>query len=756
MKWKQRQAKPLSDDLIEEFQLSPIQAKLFSLREINTAEKLEKWFNASEYDLADPYLMHDMAKAIERINQAIDNGEKITIYGDYDADGITSTTIMVETLSILGADVHYFIPDRFKDGYGPNLDRYKELVENGTNLIITVDNGVTGVEEVEYAKKQGVDTIITDHHTFQSEVPDAYAIVHCNYPGQKYPFDDYCGAGVAYTICRALMDDSMSDMLELAMIGTIGDMVKVTGEGHIIVKRGLEMINQSERPGLRALIKLSGLNLGQITATDIGFNIAPRLNAVGRLANAELAVQLLLTDDEDEAQQIAQQIEDLNEERKELTNEVFQACLQEVKEKGWQHTNTLVIYNPDFHEGVLGLVANKVVEALHKPTIILTKNETGEIKGSGRSVEGFNIFDALEPLNGDILTKFGGHDFACGLSLEEKDINRLRKNFEENFHVSDSLEEKEYDMELPMSKLRPELMNQINLVGPFGTGNPEPIFSITEPEISHFFKMGKDKNHVKFTASKNGSKLEVVGFNKGYLNSNILSFVKTLYLTLSLNQWRNKVSLQGMIDDIAYGAPQLAVPSKVIDLRQENYIMGFADRYLLFDKKLIPWVENGLGINKDHISLVKDYNLSNETAVLLDTPHNKAELDQALSHNYEQLYLRFILDQLPVQNIPNKDAFGKILKYIYAHPQLSLDDYQEVAPYLGLDYDSILFILRVFFELKFVTYQDGKIIAEKNPEKKPLSASNYLQGVNAQIKFTQQLRHMPTEQLINYVKQMML
>ena len=361
MKWKQRQASPLAEELIEEFQLSPIQAKLFSLREINTAEKLEKWFNASEYDLADPYLMHDMAKAIERINQAIDNGEKITIYGDYDADGITSTTIMVETLSILGADVHYFIPDRFKDGYGPNLDRYKELVENGTNLIITVDNGVTGVEEVEYAKKQGVDTIITDHHTFQSEVPDAYAIVHCNYPGQKYPFDDYCGAGVAYTICRALMDDSMSDMLELAMIGTIGDMVKVTGEGHIIVKRGLEMINQSERPGLRALIKLSGLNLGQITATDIGFNIAPRLNAVGRLANAELAVQLLLTDDEDDAQQIAQQIEDLNEKRKELTTEVFQACLQEVKEKGWQHTNTLVIYNPDFHEGVLGLVANKVV-----------------------------------------------------------------------------------------------------------------------------------------------------------------------------------------------------------------------------------------------------------------------------------------------------------------------------------------------------------------------------------------------------------
>ena len=752
MKWKQRRASPLSKELIEEFQLSPIQAKLFSLRGINTAEKLEKWFNASEYDLADPYLMHDMEKTIKRINQAIDNGEKITIYGDYDADGITSTSIMVETLSILGADVHYFIPDRFKDGYGPNLKRYQELIDDGTDLIITVDNGVTGVEEVEYAKAHGVDTIITDHHTFQSEIPDAYAIIHCNYPGQDYPFDDYCGAGVAYTICRALMDDPMSEMLELAMIGTIGDMVKVVGEGHIIVKRGLEIINQSERPGLRALIKLSGLTMGRITATDIGFNIAPRLNAVGRLANAELAVQLLLTDDEIEAQQIAQKIEDLNEKRKELTKEVFHACLQEVKEKNWQNTNTLVIYNPNFHEGVLGLVANKIVESLHKPTIVLTKNETGEIKGSGRSVEGFNIFDALEPLNGDILTKFGGHDFACGLSLAEKDIDRLRKNFEENYHVDNSLEVKEYDIEFPMSEIRPELMNQINLVGPFGTGNPEPIFSITEPQISHFFKMGKDKNHVKFTASKDGGNLEVVGFNKAYLNSTILPFVKTLYLTLSLNQWRNKVSLQGMIADIAYGAPKLAVPSKVIDLRQEDYVMGFADRYLLFDKNLLSWAENRLRINKNQIDFVNDYNKSNETAVLLDTPRNKKELDQALNNNYNQLYLRFILDKLPVKTIPSKDTFGKILKYIYAHPKLSLDDYQEVAPYLGLDYDTVLFILRVFFELKFVTYQNGQIIAEKNPEKKPLTASNYLQSVNNQIKFVQQLRHMPTEQLINYVK----
>lgn len=332
MKWQQRKANKLDPDLIEKYQLSPIMAKLFSLRGIDTDEKLNFWFNASEENLADPLLMHDMEKAVDRINKAIDSGEKITVYGDYDADGITATAIMTETLSILGADVHYFIPDRFKDGYGPNIDRYKEIVADGTQLIITVDNGVTGIEEVKYAQDNGVDTIVTDHHTFQNEKPDAYAIVHCNYPGQKYPFDDYCGAGVAYTICRELMNDTMPELLDLAMIGTIGDMVKVNGEGHIVVKRGIEVLNQTDRPGLRALINNAGLNLGTIDEQDVGFNIAPRLNAVGRLGNANLAVQLLLADDDIEAQKIANKIEELNNRRKELTVEVFQDCLKQFKE----------------------------------------------------------------------------------------------------------------------------------------------------------------------------------------------------------------------------------------------------------------------------------------------------------------------------------------------------------------------------------------------------------------------------------------
>lgn len=552
MKWKQRNAEPLDPNLIQEYQLSPIAAKLFSLRGINTAERLDFWFNSSEEDLADPSLMHDLDKAVERINQAIDRGEKITIYGDYDADGITSTAIMVETLGILGADVHYFIPNRFKEGYGPNLDNYKKIVADGTKLIITVDNGVTGVDEVAYAKTEGVDTIITDHHTFQEKVPDSYALVHCNYPGQTYPFDDYCGAGVAYTLCRKLMEDPLPELLDLVMIGTIGDMVKVSGEGHIIVKRGLEIFNRTDRPGLRALVKSAGLKLGNLDETDIGFNISPRLNATGRLDNASLAVELLLADDEFEAKQLADKIEELNNKRRELTQEVYESCLNQVKMNNWQRSNTLVLYDPDFHEGVLGLVANKIATTLHKPTLVLTKNDQGEVKGSGRSGKNFNLFNALNPLK-KLFTKFGGHDFACGLSMNEDKIPELREKLESGFHVEQESAE-EYDFELNLKDLSLDTLEQINQAGPFGTDNPKPVFSISDFQIKNFIRMGQEKNHIRFNAVKDDGSLTVVGFNKDYLDNDLLPFISKVFVELNRNTYKNKVSLQAIMKGVDFAA----------------------------------------------------------------------------------------------------------------------------------------------------------------------------------------------------------
>lgn len=749
MKWQVKPKQTLTVDLTQKYELSPLTASLLALRGIKTDDQLDFWFHATEADLADPALMHDLDKAVARINQAIDAGEKITIYGDYDADGITATTIMVETLGILGANVDYFIPNRFKDGYGPNLACYQALVANGTQLIITVDNGVTGVNEVAYAKVHGVDTIITDHHTFQETLPDAYAIVHCNYPGQKYPFDDYCGAGVAYTICRQLMQDPMPELLELAMIGTIGDMVRTNGEGHIIVKRGLEVLNQTERVGLRALIKQAGLRLGQITETDIGFSIAPRLNAVGRLADANLAVKLLLTDDENEAAALAEQVEELNNQRKTLTTTVYQACLDQIATNHWQKQAALVLYDPDFHEGVLGLVANKVVEQYHKPTIVLTKGTNGEAKGSGRSIPSVNLFDSLNPLKTSLLTKFGGHDFACGLSLPLAKIPTLRQAFSTHLAKQTAPDTTYYDLELPTGKLSPQTLTDINQVGPFGTGNPQPLFAASEPTISHFFKIGRDKSHVKLQIQG----LDVIGFNKPFLHESLLPFIDKVVVQLSLNHYQKKVALQGIITGLEFGAPVVinAAPPRVVDLRHEHYVMGFADKYLLFDTKNYGTASQQYGLADDQLAMVQDYHDTGEQLVLLDAPRNLTEFKQALSLDYQQLYLRFLLDQLPVKQLPSTPAFASVLKYIYAHPALSPADYAQVAPFLKIPYCDLLFILRVLFELKFVALTNGKITGIHSPVKRPLTASRYLRGTAVTLKFMQQLRTMPSQQLLEYV-----
>lgn len=634
MTWKKREATELSEELKEKYQLSPLAAKLFSLREINTDEKLNYWLNGTEEDLADPYLMHGMQEAVERINKAIDNFEKITIYGDYDADGITATTIMYETLAILGADVHYFIPDRFKDGYGPNMKRYQQIVSDGTKLIITVDNGVTGIEEVKYAQENGCDVIVTDHHSFQEQMPDAKVIVHCNYPNQKYPFDDYCGAGVAYTICRALMDDTMPELIELAMIGTIGDMVKVSGEGHIIVKRGLELLNHTQRPGLRALIKEAGLELGNIDETDIGFQIAPRLNATGRLANASLAVDLLLADDLEVAQKLAKKVEQLNNDRKELTQKVYESALEQIKKFGYNSENTLVLYDTSWHEGVLGLVANKIVEKVHKPTILLTQNDEGLVKGSGRSNAGFNLFNALFKLKDSLFENFGGHDFACGLSLKEENINPLRKAFENSYQASSNTEVDYYDLDLDVNNIDLSILDDMKKVGPFGTDNPEPVYCVKEPEISSLFVIGKDKSHLKF----NVGNLKVIGFNMAFLTQNLLPYVTAIYLNIGKNMWQKKLSLQGQLKAIDFGVPSFSLgKTKAIDFRDQKHILGFADRFVLFDEHNLNKAVGQLGIDQDKIILAKNYNGSGEIVTLLDAPHNRQELDYALkmiTNNY--------------------------------------------------------------------------------------------------------------------------
>ncbi|GHW00716.1 single-stranded-DNA-specific exonuclease [Lactobacillus nasalidis] len=745
MKWQERKAAPLASDLVEEFQLNPLTAKLFSLRGNDTAEKIDFWLNASEADLADPFLMHDMDKAVDRINQALDRGEKITIYGDYDADGITATAIMTEMLAIMGADVHYFIPDRFKDGYGPSLERYKQIVADGTNLIITVDNGVTGIEEVAYAQAHGVDVIVTDHHTFKEEKPAAYALVHCNYPGQAYPFDDYCGAGVAYTIARAVLEDTASEFLELAMIGTIGDMVKVSGEGHIIVKRGLELLNESSRPGLQALIRNAGLTPGMIDEEDVGFSIAPRLNACGRLADASLAVRLLLAESPGEAQELADQIEELNNRRKELTQETMQAAEAQIKARGYQKAPTLTLYDPDWHEGVMGLVANKVVEKNHKPTLMLTKNESGIVKGSGRSSQGFNLFNALKPFEGQSITQFGGHDFACGLSTTEDKLPQLREDFNQSFAQGEQAAEKVQEFDGTISPLDVDLTSaaDLALAGPFGTDNPQPVFEIAKPQISNFRPMRKGCSFMV-------GQVRAVDFDHA-LNQTILPYLQQMLVKIARNTFKGKTNVQFRVVDLKYGQPLYAPAARIVDFREQEELLGFADKYLLFNEKNLPQAMSHFGLTSQQVSLAKDNeDLSQQIVSVLDVPANEAQLNFVLSKKYRQLYLRFQLDQLPGDSLPSRGNFGLVWQYFLAHPGLKPNDYMKASGQLGINPDSIMFILRVFFTLDFVKMEEDRLLPQPSLTKKSLDDSAYYRSVKAEYAFVNKLRTISSNELIRY------
>ncbi len=755
MTWQKRTGKPLAPELIEKYHLSDLTATLFANRGLNTDQKLAFWLQATEEDLADPFLMHDMKKAVDRINKAIDAGEKITIYGDYDADGITATTIMVDTLSILGSDVHYFLPDRFQEGYGPSLKNYQKLVADGTKLIITVDNGITGCEEVDYAASHGVDVIVTDHHLMPSVLPKAIAILHSDWPKQKYPFKDYAGCGVAYTLCRALMSDSMPELLELALIGTIGDMMSLRGENHIIVKRGLALLNQSTRPGLRALIHESGLSMGNVTLDDIGFAIAPRLNAAGRLADARLAVELLLTDDEKEAQKLAKQLEALNTQRQRLTAKITKEAIQQVKLKGWQSEDTLVLYDPDWHEGILGLVANRVASKLKKPTIMLTKNEAGKIKGSVRSFGGFNVYQALVKLNGNILTQFGGHDFAAGLSLEPDKISALRHAFTikgQNInHEAD--DESEYDLSLKGAWLNFETLTQISAVGPFGPDQPVPVFSVSAPKINRWRFLGQTKEHVGFEIDCDGIKLSVVGFYKSFFKPSLFPFISKLYVTLGMNQWRGHQKLQATLIGADFSAPESKPDRTIFDLRPISKILDVADRYLVFtpegkEKAVQIWQ-----ISPEKIVIAGDGTVPSEAKVtLLERPLNSQQLQQTVQQDYLQLYLHFLLTGLPITKIPPKVKFAQTLKYVLAHPTLKKSDYELVAPYLDLMPASLYFILRVFLELKFVKMDNALLVPTPHMPHRSLTDSQYLMATASQLAFGNKLLKMPSQQLLDYVE----
>lgn len=537
--------------------IDQIAATIVAQKGYTTPETAFQYLQPSIEQLHDPMQLHDMDKTFERLTEAAFGGEKIVVYGDYDLDGVTSTAIMVEALEVLGADVTAYIPNRFLDGYGPNIDAYKRLIDAGAQVIVTVDNGVSGHEAVAYAMAQGVDVIITDHHEIGPTLPEAFAIVHPRHPDGHYPFDDLSGVGVAFKVAQALLTDGQpvtdksdlpTEMLDLVALGEIADMVSLTDENRTLVSWGLKQINDSPRPGLSALLKNAGQASNQpIISETVSFKIAPRLNAVGRLGDASLALDLLLSQDADTATDMASQIEAINAERQEIVEEVFGAAKQIALSEEHINDQVLVVAGQDWHQGILGIVASRLVELLHKPVIVLSL-VSGSYKGSGRSYGNFDLYTLMGNYR-ELYDTFGGHASALGLAISETNLARLRDQLADLPALELTQQAVDVNMMLTTQELTTTVYDALTLLEPFGTGNRQPIFEIQNPKIEKAITMGSTKQHIKLTLP---NQIEAVGFNHPDWTGIVVKPKNVSFVaTLGINYFRGMKRLQLLLTDVA-------------------------------------------------------------------------------------------------------------------------------------------------------------------------------------------------------------
>ena len=545
--------KELASTIAERYSIEPLTALLLIQRGFDDFESLDRFFDDSE-EWIDPFLLPDMDQAVDRINTAIFDGERICVYGDYDCDGVTSTTILYSYLEAQGADVTYMLPDRQIDGYGlsdPVIDRIAAL---GTKLIITVDNGISSVEEARYIKEKGMELVVTDHHLEGEELPDCVAVVDPHRKDCDVPFEDYAGCGVALKLCCALegsAEEVMQEFADIAALGTVADMVPLTGENRKIVLYGLRLMNRYRRPGIQAILEKAGLDTKTLDSGNISFGLAPRINAAGRIGSAEQALDLLLAEDPDSAAEMAEEIDAMNRQRHDEEDKIFREAVQWLEEHPEQaHLPILVVCGSGWHEGVLGIVASKLLERYLRPAIVLT--DRGDLcKGSARSIEGFSIYEAMNSCK-DLLNTFGGHDMAAGMSILPEHLEEFRSRVNEFAYSEDPVyPETRIDCKLNPAGLSLDVLDSIQRMEPFGTGNVSPVFGLFGMVLDGVQSMGTDGRHKKLTSHKDGDNRSVtaVCFNRPdfpYRRGDKVDLV----VTLGRNEYRGNVSLSVYVRDI--------------------------------------------------------------------------------------------------------------------------------------------------------------------------------------------------------------
>lgn len=778
--------------LAGQLNISPLLASLLVKREMESPEKAELFLRGTLADQHDPMLLSGMKDAVPRIRLAVENGERILIYGDYDADGVSSTTLMIYLMRHLGATYDFYIPHRTKEGYGLHIPVLEHYHKKGFTLIVTVDTGISAVEQVAYANSVGMDVIVTDHHEPPAVLPEAYALINPKLPYCTYPFKGLAGVGVAYKLAQALLGkDTPVAWTELAALGTIADLMPLTGENRMIVKSGLASMERSAFPGMTALLGTSGWSSGEVTSTAVAFGLAPRINASGRMSHANRAVALLTAEDMEEAEAIAEELDVLNKERQMLVEDMVQEALQQLEsqEQSEGLPDVIVVAGEGWNAGVVGIVASKLLERYYRPTIVLGINpETGECKGSARSIPGFDIYEALTDC-ADLLDHFGGHPSAAGMSLSRERLEEFGRRL--NAFAAGRLTPEHFvpvletDLSCSLKDITLQAIEQLQQLAPFGMANSCPRLLLRGLKLLECRQMGKDGKHLKLILGQNGKTVEAVAFGKGELAPLLSEEARIdIVAEASVNEWNGSRKPQLMIQDLAVSHLQVfdyrgsRNPSQLLEeLRRKLDKLpacgsgalavvvneGSAFFHTLDLKETPIWVyDKNVGVRAGN-ELAQTAGLhAASTLFVLELPDALESWTGMVSAftGLERIYMLHSL-RAPQERIepPSRDHFKLLYSLIYRGAGQGLPEEELVAALVkrtGWSKRMVEMALGVFEELGFIIRTSGMIRIHPSPSKQALETSSRYRelGLLAEIEQMLQYGRVPeiTEWMLTHIQ----
>lgn len=775
--------------LTEELGISPLLSRLLVNRGVTTAGKANRFLYGSVNDIHDPYLLLGMKEAVLRIRKALESNEHILIYGDYDADGVSSTSLMIQLMRFLKASYDIYIPHRSNEGYGLHNHALDWAHQQGVTLVITVDTGISAVEQIAYATSLGIDVIVTDHHEPPAVLPKAYTLINPKLPGCTYPFKGLAGVGVALKLAQALLDEVPEEWFEIAAIGTVADLMPLHGENRAMVRRGIQSMRSSAFPGIRALLSVAGVDMSTVTSVNIAFALAPRINASGRLDHAGRAVSLLTTQQDEEADQLAHALDLLNRERQQVVDRIVEQAEQQLAAKlnGGVLPSVIVLAGEDWNVGVVGIVASKLLDRYYRPTIILGIDaETGMCKGSARSIPALDIYSALVDSQ-ELMEHFGGHPSAAGMTLARDNLElfeeRLNRYANSILTPEDLIPVAEADMVCRLDEVSLRAVEELELLQPFGMGNPSPRFILEGLQLREARKMGREKNHVKLLLEQNGLSLDAVAFRRGDL-ADFLQEQTELDLLgeLSINEWNGKRSLQLMMQDIRVQAPQIfdyrGVSNPIAELERGLNIFHprveerksdvavlahpdsrlapagsvSTDSFWLYDKNGSITPANGR----------REARQSVKSLFVLEPPETPGQL-QAVWSTFENVENVFLLhsDSKRAGRLvsPDRELFKRIYVVLSQVGTQPVDE-KAMLPTLSRQCSCsvrmLSKVLDIFEELEFITRAEGQFCFMPNPPKRDLTTSPRYQELYNLVEMESYLLDADTPLMTSWIMSLMM